>query len=107
MIVTSNKRDILDATRGLREAGDHGKDGVWVFDPQRVAAEELNWWWNPLSYVVDDDTARDLPSTSRTPPGRPTPAPTCSSTPPACNCSPACCSQRPAEGGRSARSSRG
>ncbi|WP_238163597.1 type IV secretory system conjugative DNA transfer family protein [Kribbella capetownensis] len=60
VIVTSNKRDILDATRGLREAGDHGKDGVWVFDPQQVAAEQPTWWWNPLSYVVDDDTAREL-----------------------------------------------
>ena len=56
MIVTSNKRDILDATRGLRE----GDDEVWVFDPQQVAAEESTWWWNPLSYVVDDDTAREL-----------------------------------------------
>jgi type IV secretory pathway TraG/TraD family ATPase VirD4 len=60
VIVTSNKRDILDATRGLREAGDGGSDGVWVFDPQQVATEEPTWWWNPLSYVVDDDTAREL-----------------------------------------------
>ncbi|MFG1913077.1 type IV secretory system conjugative DNA transfer family protein [Kribbella sp. NPDC048928] len=60
VIVTSNKRDILDATRGLREAGGHGSDGVWVFDPQQVAAEEPTWWWNPLSYVTDDDTAREL-----------------------------------------------
>ncbi|TCO41072.1 type IV secretory system conjugative DNA transfer VirD4/TraG family protein [Kribbella antiqua] len=60
VIVTSNKRDILDATRGLRESGDDGKDGVWVFDPQQVAAEQPTWWWNPLSYVVDDDTAREL-----------------------------------------------
>ncbi|WP_329484295.1 TraM recognition domain-containing protein [Kribbella sp. NBC_01484] len=56
VIVTSNKRDILDATRGLRE----GDDEVWVFDPQQVAAEQPTWWWNPLSYVVDDDTAREL-----------------------------------------------
>jgi type IV secretory pathway TraG/TraD family ATPase VirD4 len=54
--VTSNKRDILDATRGLRECDDE----VWVFDPQQVAGEEPTWWWNPLSYVVDDDTAREL-----------------------------------------------
>ena len=36
MIVTSNKRDILDATRGLRE----GDDEVWVFDPQHVAGND-------------------------------------------------------------------
>lgn len=56
VITTSNKRDILDATRGLREdVGD-----VWVFDPQQVAAEPPHWWWDPLSFVVDDDTAREL-----------------------------------------------
>ncbi|ONI79115.1 hypothetical protein BWI15_00020 [Kribbella sp. ALI-6-A] len=56
VIVTSNKRDILDTTRGLREAD----DDVWVFDPQQVAAEPATWWWNPLSYVTDDDRAREL-----------------------------------------------
>jgi type IV secretory pathway TraG/TraD family ATPase VirD4 len=56
VIVTSNKRDIVDATRGLREA----EDDVWVFDPQQVAAEPASWWWNPLSFVTDDDRAREL-----------------------------------------------
>ena len=31
-----------------------------VFDPKQFAAEEPTWWWNPLSYVDDNDTARDL-----------------------------------------------
>jgi type IV secretory pathway TraG/TraD family ATPase VirD4 len=56
VITTSNKRDILDATRGLRER----EGDVWVFDPQQVAAEQPLWWWDPLSFVVDDDTAREL-----------------------------------------------
>lgn len=56
VVTTSNKRDVLDATRDLREKlGD-----VWVFDPQRVAGEDATWWWNPLSYVTDDTKAAKL-----------------------------------------------
>lgn len=55
-LVTSNKRDVVDATRALRaQAGP-----VWVFDPQQVALEAPTWWWDPLSYVVDDVTASQL-----------------------------------------------
>ncbi len=50
VLVTSNKRDIVDGTRDVRAV-----DGpVWVFDPQAVALEEPTWWWNPLSYVTDE-----------------------------------------------------
>lgn len=56
VIVTSNKRDVLDATRDPRAAA--GK--VWVFDPQGVAEEPQTWWWNPLSYVVDEVKAKQL-----------------------------------------------
>jgi type IV secretory pathway TraG/TraD family ATPase VirD4 len=56
VVTTSNKRDVLDATRDMRaEVGP-----VWVFDPQRVALEEPTWWWNPLSYVTDDTKAAKL-----------------------------------------------
>ena len=56
VIATSNKRDLVDATRDPR-----AKDGqVWVFDPQDVCAEEPTWWWNPLSYVTDEVKARQL-----------------------------------------------
>jgi type IV secretory pathway TraG/TraD family ATPase VirD4 len=56
VVTTSNKRDVLDATRDVRV-----KDGpVWVFDPQRVAREDATWWWNPLSYVTDDVRAAKL-----------------------------------------------
>ena len=50
VLVTSNKRDIVDATRDVRAAA----GPVWVFDPQGIALEEPSWWWNPLSYVTDE-----------------------------------------------------
>lgn len=56
VLVTSNKRDVVDATRLPRERA----GAVWVFDPQRVVDEQPGWWWNPLSYVVDVDTATRL-----------------------------------------------
>lgn len=57
VLVTSNKRDVVDATRDVRkESG-----SVWVFDPQSVAGEEpTDWWWNPLSYVTDEVRAAKL-----------------------------------------------
>lgn len=56
VVTTSNKRDVLDATRDVRSTA----GPVWVFDPQRVALEEPTWWWNPLSYVTDDTKAEKL-----------------------------------------------
>ncbi|MCF2526725.1 type IV secretory system conjugative DNA transfer family protein [Yinghuangia soli] len=47
VVVTSNKRDVLDATRGVRET----KGQVWVFDPQGQASEPAWWYWDPLQYV--------------------------------------------------------
>ena len=56
VLVTSNKRDVVDATRDVRE-----KSGeVWVFDPQGIAEEPASWWWNPLSYVTDEVKAAEL-----------------------------------------------
>lgn len=56
VLVTSNKRDVVDATRDVRQA-----DGpLWVFDPQGIALEEPTWWWNPLSYVTDEVRAAKL-----------------------------------------------
>lgn len=56
VLVTSNKRDVVDATRDLRS--EQGQ--VWVFDPQSIALEEPSWWWNPLSYVTDEVKAAKL-----------------------------------------------
>jgi len=56
VLVTSNKRDIVDATRGMRESAGE----CWVFDPQGVAGAAADWWWNPVSYVTDVRSARKL-----------------------------------------------
>ena len=68
VLVTSNKRDVLDATRGPRTAaGD-----VWVFDPQGLAGETPGWWWDPLTYVTDEVKAARLAehfATGSRPPG--------------------------------------
>lgn len=56
VMVTSNKRDVVDATRDVRAAA----GPVWVFDPQAIALEEPTWWWNPLSYVTDEVRAAKL-----------------------------------------------
>ncbi|WP_051175141.1 type IV secretory system conjugative DNA transfer family protein [Nocardia exalbida] len=52
VIVTSNKRDIVDATRGIRAT----KGGsIWVFDPDGVAGEAPDWFWDPIAWVGGDD----------------------------------------------------
>ncbi|MFS0706255.1 type IV secretory system conjugative DNA transfer family protein [Cellulomonas sp. 179-A 9B4 NHS] len=56
VLVTSNKRDVVDATRDVRAQ----RGPVWVFDPQAIANEEPTWWWNPLSYVTDEVRAARL-----------------------------------------------
>lgn len=56
VLVTSNKRDVVDATRDLRAE----RGPVWVFDPQGIALEEPTWWWDPLSYVTDEVRAARL-----------------------------------------------
>ncbi|MHA4855156.1 type IV secretory system conjugative DNA transfer family protein [Rhodococcus sp. MSC1_016] len=47
VLTTSNKRDVVDATRGVREK----VGNVWIFDPQQVAKAASTWWWNPLSWL--------------------------------------------------------
>lgn len=56
VLTTSNKRDVVDATRTARQAVGQ----CWVFDPQSIVDEEPNWWWNPLTYVRDEVTADKL-----------------------------------------------
>jgi type IV secretory pathway TraG/TraD family ATPase VirD4 len=56
VLATSNKRDLVDATRDLRAA----RGEVWVFDPQSLVDEPVAWWWNPLSYVTDEVKASIL-----------------------------------------------
>ncbi|GGM81961.1 hypothetical protein GCM10012275_60700 [Longimycelium tulufanense] len=56
VLTTSNKRDVVDATRGVRERA----GTTWVFDPQQVAGESPTWWYNPLSRVIDIESAQIL-----------------------------------------------
>jgi type IV secretory pathway TraG/TraD family ATPase VirD4 len=56
VLVTSNKRDVVDATRDLRAQ----RGQVWVFDPQGLVDEPPTWWWNPLAYVTDEVKAAML-----------------------------------------------
>ncbi|MVU77821.1 TraM recognition domain-containing protein [Nocardia sp. ET3-3] len=48
VLVTSNKRDVVDATRDVRQ---RKGSPVWVFDPQGVAGEPPSWFWDPLAWV--------------------------------------------------------
>ncbi|MFE3989949.1 type IV secretory system conjugative DNA transfer family protein [Nocardia tengchongensis] len=48
VVATSNKPDVVDATRTARkEVGD-----VFVFDPQQVAEEPCTWYWDPIAWVA-------------------------------------------------------
>nr|WP_232839931.1 TraM recognition domain-containing protein [Nocardia aurea] len=49
VLATSNKRDVVDATRDVRK--EKGSP-TYVFDPQGVAGEEPTWYWNPLKWVA-------------------------------------------------------
>ncbi|MBF6170289.1 type IV secretory system conjugative DNA transfer family protein [Nocardia blacklockiae] len=48
VLATSNKRDVVDATRDVREAKG---SRTFVFDPQGVAGEPPTWFWDPLAWV--------------------------------------------------------
>lgn len=48
VLATSNKRDVVDATRDVRESKG---SPTFVFDPQGVAGEDPSWYWNPLAWV--------------------------------------------------------
>ncbi|MFE3279534.1 type IV secretory system conjugative DNA transfer family protein [Nocardia sp. NPDC059239] len=53
-VVTSNRRDVVDATRGVREKRRGGC--VFVFDPQRITGTgEPQFWWDPISAITLDD----------------------------------------------------
>lgn len=58
VLATSNKRDLVDATRGLRS-----QTGlVRVHDPQGLAGEEATWWWSPISYTTTPSRADEVVS---------------------------------------------
>lgn len=57
-VATSNKADLYAATTAARGLRGH----VWVFDPQRIAYAEQDWWWNPLADLDSAETAVRLAS---------------------------------------------
>ncbi|WP_406290174.1 type IV secretory system conjugative DNA transfer family protein [Embleya sp. NBC_00896] len=48
VVITSCKRDVVDATREVRRR----QGRVWVFDPHNVVGEPPTWFWNPLDMVA-------------------------------------------------------
>lgn len=49
VLATSNKRDLVDATRYARE---QLGEKVWVFDPCNILGRPGTMWWNPLTYLT-------------------------------------------------------
>lgn len=56
VVATSNKRDIVDMTRGPRSR----LGRVWVYDVQRIIGEGADWYWNPLTFATDMERAQRL-----------------------------------------------
>ncbi|MFE6925928.1 type IV secretory system conjugative DNA transfer family protein [Nocardia sp. NPDC057663] len=54
VVATSNKRDVVDATRTIRDQ----RGDTHVFDPQGVAEEPCTWFWDPIAWVAGDDGGR-------------------------------------------------
>ncbi|MGX1762500.1 type IV secretory system conjugative DNA transfer family protein, partial [Streptomyces lydicus] len=55
VVATSNKRDVVDATRVARAE----KGTVHVFDPQGVAGEPVSWYWDPVAWVLGEEGGPD------------------------------------------------
>lgn len=62
VLATPNKRDIVALTRGPRSL----KGSVRVHDVQAIIGEEPSWFWNPLTFVRDMETAEKLADVFRT-----------------------------------------
>jgi hypothetical protein len=59
VVATSNKVDLHDTTRGVREQVGR----VWLFDPQRLTGREPEFWVDLLAPVVSLSAARELAGT--------------------------------------------
>jgi len=56
VLSTSNKPDVVDATRAIRET----RGRVWVIDPQGLTGGRQECWWDPLRAVTSITSARRL-----------------------------------------------
>ena len=50
VVATSNKRDLVDGTRLVRERQTAEK--AWVFDPCQITKREAEFFWNPLTFLT-------------------------------------------------------
>jgi len=50
VLATSNKRDLVDATRLVRER--ETQESVWVFDPCEITKRRPEFFWNPLTFLT-------------------------------------------------------
>ena len=56
-VATSIKADLWAATAALREqAGSR----VWLFDPQQIACQEQEWWWDPMAGLATVEAAHRM-----------------------------------------------
>lgn len=72
-VATSNKGDILDVTRPVRQA-DHPDGRIWVFDPERIAdphREGAPWVWNLIDSVRTPADAKRIADCWRYASGQP------------------------------------
>lgn len=72
-VATSNKGDILDATRPVREH-DHPHARIWVFDPERIADPQRKgapWVWNLIDSVQSIADAKRIADCWRYASGQP------------------------------------
>ena len=59
VVATSIKADLWAATAQLR--ADRGST-VWLFDPQRIAGQPQEWWWDPLRGMATVEAAHRMAS---------------------------------------------
>lgn len=56
VVSTSNKPDVIDATRLYRQM----LGWIWAFNPQKISPDKPTWYWPILTYVRDDERAQKL-----------------------------------------------
>ena len=57
VVATSIKADLWAATAQLR--GERGGK-VWLFDPQHIACQPQEWWWDPLQSITTVEAAHRM-----------------------------------------------
>lgn len=63
VLATSNKRDLVDSTVGVRQERTGSR--TWIFDPTKIRKQEATCWWDPLTYLTSDGFDGSIVSRSR------------------------------------------